>query len=85
MYINTVCVCVCVLAGMHICVHPRNIHFSAPFLVHMETVFKEVTKILDNPASDIRKAAVGALAQFCICVANVAKETKAVEAQTGSI
>ena len=62
-----------------------NTIFRAPFLAHMEIVFKEVTKILDNPAADIRKAAVAALAQFCICVANVAKETKAAEAQTGNI
>ena len=48
------------------------------FLPHLEKCFDETYKLLIHPQEDIRKAAVDALAQFCVALS---KPTDAGEGQ----
>ncbi len=54
--------------------------FRSAFLPHIEETYKEVNQMIDYPSPDVRKAALKALEQHCVAIANIAKE-----AQTGQV
>jgi len=43
------------------------------FLPYLEESYQELLALLDYPASRVKKGAVTALGQYCICVHNVAQ------------
>ena len=51
------------------------------FLPHLEKCFDEAYKLLIHPQDDIRKAAVDALAQFCVALSRPADAAEGESAQ----
>ena len=50
---------------------------------HVEESYTTVQSLLKHPSADMRKAAVTAVSQLCIAVANVAQDSNDPEAQKG--
>lgn len=50
---------------------------------YFERCFQEVLKLLDHPASDVRKPAIVALGQFTITLSQSALQSNSQEQQTG--
>ena len=48
-------------------------YFRAAFLPYLEESYQELLALLDYPSSRVKKGAVAALGQFCICVHEVNK------------
>lgn len=46
---------------------------SAAFLPYLEESYKELVNLLEYPSSRVKKGAVTALGQFCVCVHEVNK------------
>ncbi|XP_070574661.1 importin-4-like [Ptychodera flava] len=57
---------------------------GAAFLPYLEQCFTEVHKVVDHPASDIRKASITCIGQFCCSLHRVFTETNTPD-QTGAL
>ncbi|KAK2193044.1 hypothetical protein NP493_18g10006 [Ridgeia piscesae] len=59
-----------------------SLETGTAFLSYTDECFREVMKLLDFPAANIRKSSITAVCQFCCATAQVARETTVAEAQT---